>query len=76
MPANRLKILIAGLKRVLGEEETDRILANALVAEDVSRAARRHPLAEIETALRDAEAAGAGRWAWIAERLRNGPRKG
>jgi hypothetical protein len=76
MASSRLKILIAGLKRVLGEEETDRILSNSLIVEEIIGAAKRHPLAEIEAALRDAETAGAARWAWIAQRLRNGPQTG
>ncbi len=72
MASARLKALIAGLKDVLGEEETLHMLSNALQAEEVSAASRKHSLEEIRAALEDARAAGAARWAWVAKRLSGG----
>lgn len=48
------------------------ILSQALTAEEIASAASRHTLEEIDSALSDAKAAGAARWAWVAKRLRDG----
>lgn len=48
--------------------------ADALAAEEISNAARRHTLDEINAAIADAKATGAARWAWVARRLDDGRR--
>ncbi len=66
----RVTTLIQGLKDLWGEEAVLRLLSNSLVAEEIARAALKHPVSVIEAALVDARAAHAQRWAWVAERLR------
>lgn len=71
--SDRVIALVSGLKALWGDDAVAKLLSNPLRAEEIAGEARRHPVAELESALADARAASARTWAWVAERLRRGP---
>lgn len=71
--SRRLERLGRGIREIFGEKESDRILANDLVAEDLREMAQRCSDEEVETALAEAKAGEVRKWGWIAKRLLGRP---
>ncbi len=70
--SRRLERLGRGIREIFGEKESDRILANDLVAEDLREMAHRCTDEEVETALAEAKEGEVRKWGWIAKRLLGG----
>lgn len=45
-----------------------------MTAEDIAKTASRYTFDEIDAAVADGKEAGAARWGWMKERLKNRPR--